>query len=155
MNNQLKVIYLICVIVILIIRFVIRMKKARSASTSNDEYVQAELDRLIEINKLNLYYEAHLVGVDGENFSYNIYFDDDVTDEKLEEIKIAIESFKMEYENKDIYLGYTDISKFSNNIINIYLDLGGVEANYENILIQGILRELNNVKGIKKVLINE
>ena len=33
--------------------FVIRTKKARSASTSNDEYVQAELDSLININKLN------------------------------------------------------------------------------------------------------
>ena len=53
MNSQIKVIYFIFVIVILIISFVIRMKKARSASTSNDEYVQAELDSLININKLN------------------------------------------------------------------------------------------------------
>ena len=96
-----------------------------------------------------------MVGIDGECFNYNIYFKDMLNDEKVEEIKDVIEKFKNQYnDNDDSYIGYIDVSKDGNRV-NIYLDLGNVSPNYENISIQGILKAINNVEGIKQVLINE
>ncbi len=109
---------------------------------------------MMGLDKLDLYYEAHVAGLDGECFSYSIYFDDVITDKKFEETHKAIDEFLKPYMAKKIYLGYIDVSKKDDKIF-IYHDLGNVNPNYENIAINGILKALNNVTEIKSVIINE
>ena len=144
------------IIIFLLIGMIVYMYKSKQTiSKEEDFYMQENLDRMIGLDKLELYYEAHMVGIDGECFNYNIYFKDMLNDEKVEEIKDVIEKFKNQYnDNDDSYIGYIDVSKDGNRV-NIYLDLGNVSPNYENISIQGILKAINNVEGIKQVLINE
>jgi hypothetical protein len=48
---------------------------------------------MMGLDKLDLYYEAHVAGLDGECFSYSIYFDDVITDKKFEETHKAIDEF--------------------------------------------------------------
>ncbi len=120
-----------------------------------EEYMEDELNSMIELDKLNLYYEVHMVGLDGECFNYSIYFKDELNDEKVEKVAKAIEEFENQYnDDEDSYIGYIDVSKEGNKV-NIFLDLGNVSPNYENISIQGILKAINNVPGIKQVIINE
>ncbi len=111
-------------------------------------------DSMLGLDKIKPYYEAHMEGIEGECFDYSIYFEDAVTDEKFEEVCKAIREFHKPYDDKDIYLGYIDVSKQDDKIF-IYLDLGNVDPNYENTSIQGILKALNNVSGIKSVIVNE
>lgn len=111
-------------------------------------------DDMIEFDKLGLYYEAHMAGLDGECFHYSVYFENGLTDEKFEETDKAIDEFLKPYNEKEIYLGYIDISKDDDKIF-IYLDLGNVNPEYEETAIKGILKVLNNVSGIKSVIVNE
>lgn len=116
--------------------------------------MEYEFDNMMNFAKLGLYYEAHLAGIDGECFFYSVYFEDAPTDEKLEETIKAVNEFLKPYEDKDIYMGYLDITK-EDDKINIYLDLGNVKPDYEQTSIDGILTALNNVSGIKAVILNE
>lgn len=109
---------------------------------------------MMNFEALGLYYKASVAGFDGECFDYSVYFEDDVTDEKVKEISQAIVEFHRPYEEKDIYLGYIDVSKKDDKVV-VYLDLGNVGPYNENTAIQGILKALNNVSGIKSVIINE
>ena len=118
------------------------------------EFGEGDLDGMIGLEELDLNYEAHVVGFEGENFDFNVYFDSEMTDEKFEEANQAIGEFFKSYDEQDIYLGYLDVQKQENKVF-VYLDLGNVEQEYCNTVIHGILNALNNVSGIKKVLINE
>lgn len=113
-------------------------------------------DDMIGFEKLGLYYEAHMAGLDGECFHYSIYLDGNVTEEKCKEICDAVYDFRKPYSDKEIYMGYLDIyiSK-EDDMIFIYLDLGNVDPDYEQTAIEGILKALNNVSGIKSVILNE
>ncbi|MDE5570258.1 MAG: hypothetical protein K2J47_03680 [Ruminococcus sp.] len=113
-----------------------------------------DLTKAMGLDKLGLYYSIKADGIEGECFDYSVYLDGDVTEEKCQEICKAIEDFQKPYEEKEIYTGYLDISKESDKI-NIYLDLGNVKPQYENVSINGILLALNNVSGIKSVVVNE
>lgn len=106
------------------------------------------------LDKLGLYYNIKADGIEGECFDYSVYLDGDVTEEKYKEICNAVHDFQEPYEEKDIYMGYLDISKEDDKIF-IYLDLGNVTPQYEQASIEGILKALNNVSGIKSVIINE
>ncbi len=130
-------------------------KSKQIMNIEEEEYMEDELNSMIELDKLNLYYEVHMVGLDGECFTYSIYFKDEINDEKVEKVAKAIEEFENQYnDDEDSYIGYIDVSKEGNKV-NIFLDLGNVSPNYENISIQGILKAINNVPGIKQVIINE
>ncbi len=113
-----------------------------------------DLAKAMGFDKLGLYYSIKVDGLDGECFNYSIYLDGDVTEEKYREICNAVHDFCNPYEEKDIYMGYLSISK-EDDKIEIYLDLGNVEPQYENVSINGILLALNNVSGIKSVVVNE
>ncbi|MDE7098822.1 MAG: hypothetical protein K2O60_06715 [Ruminococcus sp.] len=113
-----------------------------------------DLTKSMGLDKLGLYYSIKADGIDGECFHYSVYLDGDVTEEKCYEIGIAIGEFFASYDEKEIYTGYLDISKEDDKIF-IYLDLGNVKPQYEDISINGILQALNNVSGIKSVVINE
>jgi len=115
--------------------------------------MEYELDFMMGFEELGLYFEVHLMGLDGECFMYSVYFDEELTEEKFEEMKEAIRNFVKSYD-EEIYLGYIDVSR-EDGKGSIYLDLGNVEAPNENIALKGILKALNNVSGIKKVMINE
>lgn len=114
--------------------------------------MEYEFDSMIGIDTLELYYEAHVADFDGECFTYTIYLENAITDEKLAEINKAIEAFVAPYNEKDIYPGYIDVTKKDDKGF-IYLDLGNVEDCDSS--IHGILNALNNVTGIKSVIINE
>lgn len=113
-----------------------------------------DLAKSMGFDKLGLYYSIKMDGLDGECFDYSVYLDGDVTEEKCEEIGNAVKDFRKPYNEKEIYMGYLDISAYDDKIF-IYLDLGNVGPQYENVSINGILLALNNVSGIKSVVVNE
>ena len=113
-----------------------------------------DFNEIFGIDGLGLYYKADVVGFDGENFIYNVYYDADVEDTILEDVQNAVESMIESFEEEDEYCGYIDITKEEDRI-SIFHDLGGVESEDDNAMIHNILIALNNVKGIKNVMINE
>ena len=120
----------------------------------NDEYAQSEWDQVLGLTKLSLNYTVHAEGIEGECFTYSVYYNDDTADEeKAEAVKSAIQAFDFNLKDDD-YIGYLDIS-LDKNKVSIYLDLGNVEPQNENNIIHGILLAINNIHGIKKVIINE
>jgi hypothetical protein len=116
--------------------------------------MEYELDSMMGFDELGLYYEVHMAGIDGENFSYNVYFEGNPTDENLREAINAITEFLAPYNDKDIYLGYIDVSKKEDKLF-VYHDLGNTDPEYSEVAIKGILKALNNVQGIKSVIVNE
>lgn len=145
-------IFIIFVIIVLAISL-LSFDKARNEGRTS--VVERDFDSMIGLEDLDLYYEAHLVGLDGECFIYSIYLENEISSEKFEEIKKAIEYFSENFDyNGDDYPGYIDVSIREKNIV-IFLDLGNVLPQNEDISIQGILKAINNVEGIKKVMINE
>jgi hypothetical protein len=127
----------------------ISTEKSKGEST-----MENELDSMMGFDELGLYYEVHMVGIDGENFNYSVYFEENFTDEKLTEVNNAITEFLAPYNDKDIYLGYIDVSK-NDDKLSIYLDLGNTDYEYQDTAIKGILKALNNIQGIKSVIVNE
>ena len=120
----------------------------------NDMIDENYWDDALGLTKLDLSYTAHVDGFDGECFDYNIYFADDTADEtKADAVRNAVQSFDFNVTGDD-YIGYLSISS-DNNKVSIYLDLGNVQPQNENKIIQGILLALNSVPEIKKVIINE
>lgn len=111
-----------------------------------------ELDNMFDFSKLNLYFETHVAGLDGECFTYSVYFDDGISDEKTAEINKAIDDWSAPYDEKEIYLGYISVSKEDDKAL-VYLDLGSIKDCDQS--IYGILTALNNVTGIKSVILNE
>lgn len=116
--------------------------------------IKYNLESMMGLDQLGLHYEVHMAGIEGENFYYSVYFEDNLTDKKFEETKKAIAEFLIIYDEKDIYLGYIDVSKEDDKIA-IYLDLGNTKPEYQNTAINGILKALNNVPGVQSVIINE
>lgn len=113
-----------------------------------------EFDSMMGFDKLGLYFEAHVAGFDGECFDYSIYLEDECSDEKFQEINKAINEFIAPYDDEEIYPGYIDVSK-DDDKINIYLDTGNVEPENIDTVVTGILKALNHVTGIKRVIVNE
>lgn len=108
----------------------------------------------IGIEKSELYYEVHLVQLD-EGFSYDVYFDNTITSQKFDKINNLVENFEKNYNyNDDDYAGFISVSK-NDNIIHIYIDIGNVLPQNQKISAQGILKILNKIDGIKKVMIND
>lgn len=116
--------------------------------------MEYELDSMMGFDKLGLYYEAHMAGIDGECFSYSVYFENGITDEKYDETNKAIDAFLKPYNDKEIYMGYIDVSK-DDDKVSIYLDLGNVDPDHEQTAINGILKALNSVSDIRSVIVNE
>lgn len=111
-------------------------------------------DDALGLTNLDLSYTAHVDGFDGECFDYSVYFTDDTADTAKEDaVRNAVQSFDFNVTGDD-YIGYISISSGNNKVL-IYLDLGNVQPQNENKIIQGILLALNSVQGIKKVIINE
>ena len=113
-----------------------------------------DFDSILGIDQLDLNYEAHVAGFDGESFLYSVYFDGGVTDEKAEEIQQVMSDYSSQNGDEENYMGYIDIYKSEDQIM-IYLDLGGVSEENCNMAVTGILKALNSVAGIKSVIINE
>lgn len=113
--------------------------------------MEYELDSMMGFDKLGLYYEVHMAGIDGECFHYSIYFKEGLIQKKWQETELAVNDFIDSY---DVYLGDIDILQEDDKVM-IELDLGNVESEYENIAIEGILKALNNVFGIDSVILNE
>ena len=113
-----------------------------------------DFDSILGIDQLDLNYEAHVAGFDGESFLYSVYFDGGVTDEKAEEIQQVMSDYSSQNGDEENYMGYIDVYKGEDQIM-IYLDLGGVSEENCNMAVTGILKALNSVAGIKSVIINE
>lgn len=113
-----------------------------------------DFDSILGVDQLDLNYEAHVAGFDGESFLYSVYFDGGVTDEKAEEIQQVMSDYSSQNGDEENYMGYIDIYKGEDQIM-IYLDLGGVSEENSNMAVTGVLKALNSVSGIKSVIINE
>lgn len=119
------------------------------------EYGEPNWDEAVGITKLALNYTAHAEGLDGECFTYSVYFTDGTAgEEKANAVTNAINAFDFNLTRKDDYLGYRSVSAHDNKVL-IYLDLGNTDPQNENKIIHGILLALNSVKGIKEVIVNE
>lgn len=117
-------------------------------------YSEEELwDGVFEVDKLGLKYEAHFKGLDGENFYYTVEFDRPLPDDIEAQVCEQIEK-KCGKTAEDNYYGYIDISrsKNSDSELDIYLDLG---SSNDTKAITGILRALNEIEGVKSVLVND
>ena len=113
-----------------------------------------DFDSILGIDQLDLNYEAHVAGFDGESFLYSVYFDGGVTDEKTEEIQQVMSDYSSQNGDEENYMGYIDVYKGEDQIM-IYLDLGGVSEENSNVAVTGVLKALNSVSDIKSVIINE
>jgi hypothetical protein len=113
-----------------------------------------DFDSIFGIDQLDLNYEAHVAGFDGESFLYSVHIDGGVTDEKVDEIQQVMADYSSQNGDEENYMGYIDIYKGEDQIM-IYLDLGGVSEENSNMAVTGILNALNSVSGIKSVIINE
>lgn len=113
-----------------------------------------DFDSMFGIDQLDLNYEAHVAGFDGESFLYSVHLDGDVTDEKVDEIQQVMADYSSQNGDEENYMGYIDIYKGEDQIM-IYLDLGGVSEENSNAAVTGVLKALNSVSGIKSVIINE
>lgn len=119
-----------------------------------EEDGEFDFDSIFGIDQLNLNYEAHVAGFDGESFLYSVYFDGGVTDEKAEEIQQVMSDYSSQNGDEENYMGYIDVYKGEDQMM-IYLDLGGVSEENSNVAVTGVLKALNSVSGIKSVIINE
>ena len=128
------------------------MDDAMAEKFGEDE--EFDFDSILGIDQLDLNYEAHVAGFDGESFLYSVYFDGGVTDEKAEEIQQVMSDYSSQNGDEENYMGYIDIYNGEDQIM-IYLDLGGVSEENCNMAVTGILKALNSVAGIKSVIINE
>lgn len=115
--------------------------------------MRRELDTMIGLDRLNLYYEAHMLGIDGENFLYSVYFEDEVTEAKLRELQTAVTE-RLVSKSGDEYFGHLDIFSRDGKAI-VFLDIGGAEPEYGEMAIKGVPEGLNSVAGIRLVNINE
>lgn len=113
-----------------------------------------DFDSIFGIEQLDLNYEAHVAGFDGESFLYSVYFDGGVTDEKTEEIQQVMSDYSSQNGDEENYMGYIDVYKCEDQMM-IYLDLGGVSEENSNVAVTGVLKALNSISGIKSVIINE
>lgn len=113
-----------------------------------------DFDSIFGIDQLDLNYEAHVAGFDGESFLYSVYFDGGVTDEKAEEIQQVMSDYSSQNGAEENYMGYIDVYKGEDQMM-IYLDLGGVSEENSNVAVTGVLKALNSISGIKSVIINE
>ena len=116
------------------------------------EKMKMDFAQILGIDKLGLSYPVRVEGFDGECFTYSIYLDGDLQ-AVADEIDSAIDSLVSENEEKDIYLGYVDVSVQEDKIF-IYHDLGNCEPENENFAIHEILRTIEKMKGIQEVVIN-
>lgn len=119
-----------------------------------EEDGEFDFDSIFGIDQLDLNYEAHVAGFDGESFLYSVYFDGGVTDEKAEEIQQVMSDYSSQNGDEENYMGYIDVYKDEDQMM-IYLDLGGVSEENSNVAVTGVLKALNSVSGIKSVIINE
>ena len=113
-----------------------------------------DFDSIFGIDQLDLNYEAHVAGFDGESFLYSVHIDGGITDEKVDEIQQVMADYSSQNGDEENYMGYIDIYNGEDQIM-IYLDLGGVSEENSNMAVTGILNALNSVSGIKSVIINE
>ena len=115
--------------------------------------MEHEFDSMMGFDKLGLYYDVHTAGFDGENFTYSVYFADAPDDSKLEKTRQVVSEFLQSFD-EETFPGYVDVTNEGDKL-SVYLDLGNTTPGNENISIQGILKALNNVSGIKQVIVNE
>lgn len=66
-----------------------------------------DFDSIFGIDQLDLNYEAHVAGFDGESFLYSVHIDGGVTDEKVDEIQQVMADYSSQNGDEENYMGYT------------------------------------------------
>ena len=117
-----------------------------------------ELDGSIGLDSLDLNYTAHVADLDGECFTFSVHFQRGAGQEELEAVRSLLENYDFGA-GEDDYAGYID-TELEDDRVTIFLDLGNVEPEDCDPVIQGILLALNGLKDLKvkqieMVLINE
>ena len=112
-----------------------------------------DYDSILGISALGLNYESHMAGFDGEDITYSVYYEGELTDVKFEETKKAISDFQGSFDEDD-YPGFIDVANRKDKV-RIHLDLGNTKPETGFRSMQGILKALNTVDGISRVILNE
>lgn len=113
--------------------------------------LEKEMMEMLGLNELNLNYQIHINGFDGECFMYSVYFEKEVTEEAYNSINQAVSDFVDEHGDDDDQ-GYISITNHGDKL-SIYHDLGNTDGS--NGPIHGILNAIDSVAGVKMVIINE
>ena len=107
----------------------------------------------IHIDKSALRFPVRTEGIDGECFTYSVYFKDGINDAKIKTVSDALNAYDFKLIDDD-YPGYISVSEEDGKAL-VYLDLGNTKPQNENRIIQGILLAINDIPDIEKVIINE
>lgn len=116
-----------------------------------------DFEEMLGLKELGLKYQYELAGFDGENFTYTVYVEGDVK-EKAEKLESIIIDYAEKYEEEDDYIGYIDVSVSGiegQNTINVYQDLGNADTEDQDLPIHAVLKAINQIDGVIKVVINE
>ncbi len=128
--------------------------EAKETVLYKEERMIYELDGMMGFDRLGLGYEVHMAGIDGECFFYSVYFQDGMSGQNIQDVRDAIDGFVEPYNARDIFPGYIDVTDAGEKA-SVYLDVGGADPDAANEAIYGILKALNNVPGVRLVMINE
>ena len=113
-------------------------------------------------DRLDLHYDASCEGMDGECFHYLVEFNAPVTEGQKQDVLDAMEKYHapMTDEENDLFPGEVWLSDFgceNDSQIDIELDLGNChgDKDYQDQVIQSILLALNDVPGVRSVIVNQ
>ena len=110
-------------------------------------------DTALGIRALPLNYPVHAVCVDGENFTFDIFFaGGKVSKQQADAVRSALQAKDFGL-TEDEYAGEIDIMSDGSRV-TVYLDMGNADVRDEDSVIHGILLALNSVQGIEKLIIN-
>lgn len=110
-------------------------------------------DDSLGLKKLSLSYPVHAEGMEGECFTYSVYFETIAGEQERKAVINAIKTYDFNLSGDD-YIGYTNVTA-KDGKVEIYLDLGNTQPENEERIIHGILLALNGLPGIHRVIVNE
>lgn len=110
-------------------------------------------DDSLGLKKLSLRYPVHAEGMEGECFTYSVYFETIAGEQERTAVINAIKTYDFNLSGDD-YIGYIDVT-MKDGKVEIYLDLGNTQPENEEKIIHGILLALNALEGIHRVIVNE
>ena len=109
--------------------------------------------KMLHLDKVKTYFPIECEGIYGEEFIYSIYFDDLLVDKHFEDVRNLLDYLQDDNSLDDHYLGYVEAIVLDNRVVIIH-DIGNV-GEKDTLAVHDVLTGLNDIRGIKKVVINE
>ena len=127
------------------------MRASSDGGGSYEDYLE---EQNAHYNSLGLSYEVSFEGLDGEMFTYSLYFDPKPGEEETARIVDDIFDRISEKQGQDDSAYYGDIFPYTTDdgYIMIVLDLGNAD---DDRMVEGILHAMDGTEGLTQVVINE